>query len=170
MLALRLITASSERPTQPAQRPRRQRARPPRAHRVLLVWAAVEAELVSVRGHGSSVGSGAASHSNDEVSRAALSHVHSQVVTLERELESRQSQHQSDLEALCMAQADAAESRRMLKSAQAWVASLDEMRLADLRTIAKLEAQLRQWQLWHSAKTNGPPREGTPAAPPSVGC
>ena len=123
---------------------------------------------VGARGHGSSVGSGAASHSNDEVSRAALSHVHSQVVTLERELESRQSQHQSDLEALCMAQADAAESRRMLKSAQAWVASLDEMRLADLRTIAKLEAQLRQWQLWHSAKTNGPPREGTPAAPPSV--
>ena len=75
--------------------------------------------------------------------------VHTQVAQLERELSKRKAEHQMDLEALGAAQADAAESHRMLRSAQAWVASLDEMRVADLQTIQRLEAQLQQWRSWH---------------------
>ena len=81
--------------------------------------------------------------------RSTVVKLRSQVSHLERELAHRRSAHHSDLEALCEAHRDAAESARTLQSERSWVASLDQMRVADLQTIQSLEARLRQWGVWH---------------------
>ena len=78
--------------------------------------------------------------------RAELSRVHAQLGTVERALQRRETEHRSDLEALCAAQRDAEDAHRTLMSERAWVASLDEMRLDDLSTIMSLEMRLQQWQ------------------------
>ena len=78
--------------------------------------------------------------------RAELGRSQAQVAALERALERRQAEHQADLAALTAAQREATETHRVLQSERAWVKSLDEMRLDDLRTIQQLELRLQQWQ------------------------
>ena len=79
--------------------------------------------------------------------RGELSRAHAQIGELERLLERRQVEHQSDLEALGTAQREAAASQRTLLSERAWVAELDEMRIDDIATIQTLETRLEQWRL-----------------------
>ena len=79
--------------------------------------------------------------------RGELSRAHAQIGELERLLERRQVEHQSDLEALGAAQREAAASQRTLLSERAWVAELDEMRIDDIATIQTLETRLEQYRL-----------------------
>ena len=101
--------------------------------------------------------------------RAACARLQAQVHELEHELRRRRAEHQADLDALCAAQKDAGESARILRSEREWVAALDQMRVADLKTIQTLEDRLKQWATWHP--TPEPPGArrltiATPLPPP----
>ena len=85
--------------------------------------------------------------------RGAVVQLRAQLSELEQELAHRRAAHQADLEALCRAHADAAASARTLRSERAWVSSLDEMRISDLKTIAQLEQRLHQWGLWNGGES-----------------
>ena len=67
---------------------------------------------------------------------------------LREQLRQREAAHVKDLEALATVTRTALETEQTLQSERAWVLSLDEMRLSDLKTIQLLEARLRQWALW----------------------
>lgn len=105
--------------------------------------------------------------------RTAVGRLRSQVADLESEQARRRLAHQADLEALCAAHKDAANSARTLRSERAWLASLDEMRVTDLQTIANLEARLRQWELWHpdgDQDDHEPNQIKLPDEPPELRC
>jgi hypothetical protein len=95
---------------------------------------------------GSGGGASAAAARETAGLRAELSRARAQVVSLERALEKRETEHKGDLDALCAAQRDAADSHRTLQSERAWVRALDQMRLDDMATIQLLEQRLEQWQ------------------------
>ena len=101
--------------------------------------------------------------------RGAVVQLRAQLGELEQELACRRAAHQADLEALCRAHADAAASAHTLRSERAWVSSLDEMRISDLKTIAQLEQRLHQWGLWNGGERGLEAENADLPSPPDRG-